>query len=579
MILRTIKVVAIGALISGLAACNSSDDDPLPVPPPVAEPEPLPQLSAAVGAAFSGNCNDLTANLSELENTEITSSSEVAAGELTVAGNDIAAHCLVTGNMHQRVSSVDGNAYAIGFEMRLPIDWNGRFYHQANGGIDGRASTAIGGGGPGGLTNALYQGFAVLSSDAGHSGSLGPTFGVDPIARLDYGYTAVEKLTPMAKQLISLAYGKGPDRSYFGGCSNGGRHTFNTFARMPNEYDGYLAGAPGFRLPYAAIANIFGAQQYHSVATDPDDLSTGFTEDERGMVAAAALVKCDDLDGVNDGQIHAFEACQEIFSLDDVPTCIGDRDGSCLSAAQKTAIAPIFSGAVTSTGEEFYAPFPFDTGIATGGYAQWEFDIPTTRDTGAVAFIWGVPVADPATFDDTDFGLNGSIDDMITSVESTDDIYTEAANSFMIPPNNGEELSAVRERGAKIMVYHGMSDPIFSPLDTVNWYKNLSANNNDDATDFARLYMIPGMGHCSGGPAVDQVDLLTPLVAWVENGTAPDNLVATARGAGNVGGENGDVPADWSVDRSRPLCQYPLVAHYDSNSSGDVELAASFSCQ
>lgn len=571
------RVVVTGILISALTACNSSNNEPEsePIKPP--EDTSPPQLSAAAPAQFSGDCIDLAASLSVLANTQISESTNVAAGELSVGGNDIAAHCLVKGSMFERVSDVDGNAYAIGFEMRLPLDWNGRFYHQGNGGIDGRASTATGGAGPGSLTNALYQGFAVLSSDAGHSGSLGPTFGVDPIARLDYGYTAVEKLTPMAKELISIAYGKTPDRSYFGGCSNGGRHTFNTFARMPEEYDGYLAGAPGFRLPYAAIANIFGAQQYHSVATDPDDLSSGFTEAERRMVAAAAIVKCDDLDGVNDGQIQSFEACQDIFSLDDVPTCTGDRDGTCLSTAQKTAIAPIYSGAVTSTGEEFYAPFPFDTGIATSGYARWEFDIPTTRDTGAVAFIWGVPVADPATFDDEEFGLNGSIDDMVTSVESTNDVYTEAANSFMIPPNNGEELSAVRDRGAKIMVYHGVSDPIFSPLDTVNWYKNLSANNGGDATDFARLYMVPGMGHCSGGQAVDQVDLLTPLVAWVENGTAPENLVATARGAGNLGGENSDIPADWSVDRTRPLCEYPTVAHYDG--SGDVELAASFTCK
>jgi pimeloyl-ACP methyl ester carboxylesterase len=573
MKLNTIKVTAIGVLAFGLLACNSSKDEPLPDPAPPID-NSLPQLLPATAATFSGNCNDLATNLSELANTRITSASEVAAGDLIVGGNDIPAHCLVKGSMYERVSEVDGNAYAIGFEMRLPIEWNGRFYHQANGGIDGSVVTATGGAGPSSLTNALYQGFAVLSSDAGHSSALGPTFGVDPIARLDFGYTAVEKLTPMAKELISITYGKAPDRSYFGGCSNGGRHTFNTFARMPDEYDGYLAGAPGFRLPYAAIANIFGAQRYQSVATNPADISTGFTADERGMVAAAALIKCDDLDGVNDGQINDFEACQAIFSLDDTPTCTLERDGTCLSEAQKVAISPIFSGAFTSTGEEFYAPFPFDTGIASADYAFWDFFAPVVLDSGGVGFIWGVPVADPATFNGQDLALNGSIDDMITSIESTDATYTEAASSFMIPPDNGEKLTGVRERGAKIMVYHGLSDAIFSPLDTVNWYQNLSTNNDGDATDFARLYMIPGMGHCSGGAAVDQVDLLTPLVEWVESGIAPNNLVAKARGA-----ENSDIPADWAVDRTRPLCQYPLVATYDPNSSGDVESASSFSCK
>ncbi|MAP20856.1 MAG: tannase/feruloyl esterase family alpha/beta hydrolase [Alteromonadaceae bacterium] len=562
----------IAALSSTLLACNSSNNDISPVE--------IPQLSPATAANLSGNCNDLAASMSALANTTITSSSEVAAGELMVAGNDIPAHCLVTGSMFERVSDIDGNVYAIRFEMRLPLNWNGRFYHQGNGGIDGSVVTAVGDAGPGNLSNALYQGFAVLSSDAGHSGALGPAFGVDPIARLDYGYKAVEKLTPMAKELISIAYGKGPDRSYFGGCSNGGRHTFNTFARMPDEYDGYLAGAPGFRLPYAAIANIFGAQRYLSVATDPSDISTGFTAEERNMVATAALVKCDDLDGINDGLIGDVEACQSVFSLDDVPSCSSERDGTCLSSQQKEALSPIFSGAITASGEAFYAPFPFDTGIASPDYNFWDFFAPLVLDSGGVGLIWGVPVADPATFNGPEFALTGSIDDMLTSIESTDDIYTEAASSFMIPPNNAEALSAVRDRGAKIMVYHGVSDAIFSALDTINWYNNLTANHNDDASDFARLYLMPGMGHCSGGAAVDQVDLLTPLVAWVESGIEPEGLVATARGAGNPGGENPAIPASWAADRTRPLCAYPTVARYNADAgNGDVESAESFSCQ
>ena len=562
----------LAALSSTLLACNSSNNDISPVE--------IPQLSPATAANLSGNCNDLAASMSALANTTITSSSEVAAGELMVAGNDIPAHCLVTGSMFERVSDIDGNVYAIRFEMRLPLNWNGRFYHQGNGGIDGSVVTAVGDAGPGNLSNALYQGFAVLSSDAGHSGALGPAFGVDPIARLDYGYKAVEKLTPMAKELISIAYGKGPDRSYFGGCSNGGRHTFNTFARMPDEYDGYLAGAPGFRLPYAAIANIFGAQRYLSVATDPSDISTGFTAEERNMVATAALVKCDDLDGINDGLIGDVEACQSVFSLDDVPSCSSERDGTCLSSQQKEALSPIFSGAVTASGEAFYAPFPFDTGIASPDYNFWDFFAPLVLDSGGVGLIWGVPVADPATFNGPEFALTGSIDDMLTSIESTDDVYTEAASSFMIPPNNAEALSAVRDRGAKIMVYHGVSDAIFSALDTINWYNNLTANHNDDASDFARLYLMPGMGHCSGGAAVDQVDLLTPLVAWVESGIEPEGLVATARGVGNPGGENPAIPASWAADRTRPLCAYPTVARYNADAgNGDVESAESFSCQ
>ena len=184
--------------------------------------EELPQLAQAQAAPLQGNCADLASRIS-FTNTAITAATSVAAGTLTVAGTPVPAHCQVTGKMHQRVSAIDGKTYAIGFEMRLPNDWNGRFFYQANGGIDGSVVTATGGiGGGGPLSNALKMGFAVISSDAGHVGSQGPSFGIDPQARLDYGYQAVGKLTPMAKSVIQTAYGKGPDRSYIGGCSNGG---------------------------------------------------------------------------------------------------------------------------------------------------------------------------------------------------------------------------------------------------------------------------------------------------------------------------------------------------------------------
>ena len=147
--------------------------------------------------------------------------------------------------------------------MRLPNAWNGRFFYQANGGIDGSVGTATGSvNGGAGLTNALNMGFAVISSDAGHLGSQGPTFGLDPQARLDYGYQAVAALTPMAKSAIASAYGKGPDRSYFGGCSNGGRHTMVAATRYADQYDGFLVGNPGFRLPLAAIANMAAYRAY-----------------------------------------------------------------------------------------------------------------------------------------------------------------------------------------------------------------------------------------------------------------------------------------------------------------------------
>lgn len=542
----------------------------------------LPQLAEATPGALVGACEELAARAAALPATVITASTTVAAGTLAIAGTPVAEHCRVTGRMNERVSPVDGKTYAIGFEMRLPKAWNGRFFHQGNGGIDGSVVTATGSAGGGPLSHALAQGFAVLSSDAGHSNAQGgPAFGLDPQARLDYGYQAVGTLTPMARQLIALAYGRGPDRAYFGGCSNGGRHTLVAAARYAKDYDGFLAGAPGYNLPLAALANIFGAQRYATVATadpsTPAGLETAFTAAERRTVAAAVLARCDAIDGARDGLVQDTAACQRAFDLQrDVPTCSGARDGSCLSTAQKIALAPIFRGATTSNGRRFYAGFPFDSGLGAGGIPFWEFTAPLVLDSGAVGTIFKVPPSTAALSNGAAFSLGLDIDQALAELYATNATYTEAAMSFMTPPD-ASDLSTLRRRGAKIMVYHGVSDPIFSVSDTEAWYRRLGRDSGGDAEDFARLYRVPGMGHCSGGPATDQADFLGPLVAWVEKGKAPGAIVATARGAGNPGGVNPEVPADWAPNRTRPLCAYPTVARYKGY--GDVESASSWKCR
>lgn len=533
------------------------------------------RLAAATGAPLS-SCAELSGSF-RFPHTTISSAEPVSSGGLTWGDHPIGAHCLVRGEMYRRTSPQDGKSYAIGFEMRLPEAWNGRFFYQANGGIDGRVSPALGGGGPV-PTTALQQGFAVISSDAGHSGPDDPSFGIDFQARLDYGYQAVAKLTPMAKALIAAAYGKPPDRSYIGGCSNGGRHTFVAMTRMPQGYDGYLAGAPGYRLPLAAIANQFGAKQYAAIAADPSDIGAAFTPEERATVSAAVAARCDALDGARDGMSQDTDACQTAFDLDrDVPTCRGARDGSCLSADQKRALAPIFSGAVDGKGDVFYASFPFDTGHNSSDSSFWEFLVPLRIDSAGTAIIWGVPPADPSTFDGPTYALTTPIDEMLAAVAATNDTYTESSLSFMLPVDP-TDLGALRDRGAKVIVYHGVSDPIFSVNDTTAWYEGLRARNGGDASDFARFFRVPGMSHCAGGPSTDQFDMLTALVDWVEKGEAPDSVVAHARGAGSPPHANPDVPSSWSPNRSRPLCPYPQVARLKAGAT-DLETADSFRCQ
>ena len=559
----TLAAAAALAPVLLLSACGGSDDD-------------LPRLTEATPATLL-SCTDLATRLS-LPNTTLTAATEVPAGTLMVAGQPVREHCRVTGRMLERVGTVDGLNYAIGFEMRLPKAWNGRFFYQANGGIDGSVVTAAGGiGGGGPLNNALNMGFAVLSSDAGHTANMGPFFGIDPQARLDYGYQAVGKLTPMAKAAIQGAYGKAPDRSYIGGCSNGGRHAMVAASRYADQYDGVLAGNPGYRLPLAAIANIAGAQAYNRLATTPGDLGTGFTAAERAVVSNAVLAKCDALDGTADGLVQDTTACQAAFDLArDVPTCAGARDGTCLSTAQKSEIGKLFSGATTSAGAKIYTSFPFDNGLATNGWAGWKFSNSLNLDSGAVAFIWQTPPETRAGFNGPNFTLTGSVDTMLAKINATNATYTENALSFMVAPT-ADHLYALKNRGAKMMVYHGTADPIFSSDDSTAWYETLGRAHAGGAQDFARFYRVPGLNHCSAGPATDQFDMLTSLVNWVEKGEAPDRVIASARGAGNAGGVNADLPAGWSPTRTRPLCPYPQVARY--NGTGDIEAAASFSCR
>jgi feruloyl esterase len=145
-------------------------------------------------------------------------------------------------------------------------------------------------------------------------------------------------------------------------------------------------------------------------------------------------------------------------------------------------------------------------------------------------------------------------------------------------PVEPANLAALRRRGAKVMVYHGVSDAIFSVNDTTSWYEALRAANGGEASDFARFFRVPGMGHCAGGPATDQFDMLTALVDWVEKGQPPDSVTAYARGAGNAVGVNRDLPVDWSAHRARPLCPYPKVARLKAGAT-DLEAADSFRCE
>ncbi|MEZ5654005.1 MAG: tannase/feruloyl esterase family alpha/beta hydrolase [Burkholderiaceae bacterium] len=535
-------------------------------------------IAPARPGAMPVTCDVLADKLATVAAIRVIGVESIASAAEQVGAVPVGEHCKLTAAMHER-KGVNEVPYAIDFEMRLPKAWNGRFWYQANEGLDGVVKPARGQAGGGPLTSALAQGFVVLSSNAGHSDRMirGPGFGYDPQARLDYGYRALGALTPVARRIIEVVYGRQPDTSYIGGCSNGGRHALIAAGRYAADYDGFLVGAPALHLPVAAIASLYGAQQYARVATDPADLTTAFTDQERVMVSKAVLATCDALDGLADGMIAASKACRAKFRLaDEVPGCAGKRDGSCLSAAQKDAIGAVFSGATTAGGRRFYAPFPFDAGIASDGFKHWEFEAPFKREAGAVAMVWSVPPVGPVGFDGSKFALGTPVDRMLAGVAAANATFRESAVSFIVPIDP-TRLDDVATRGAKIIAYHGTSDPFLSVVDTEDWFEALDDNRNGRAAEFARLFEVPGMGHCAGGPAADQFDMITPLVRWVEQGDAPASIVAAVRGPDNPGGANPELPAGSSPTRSRLLCPYPQISVYDGH--GDPEKAASFNCQ
>jgi feruloyl esterase len=301
------------------------------------------------------------------------------------------------------------------------------------------------------------------------------------------------------------------------------------------------------------------------------------------MIASKIVDKCDALDGATDNWVGNVAACQKTFNVaTDIPSCTGARDGTCLTTAQKTVLANVHSGAKNTAGAALYNSFPYDTGISSSAWASWKFANSTGvgRDPGATAFIFtSPPKTDTANFLGLPYAMSFNFDVDAPKIYATSGVYTESAMSFMTPqdPSN---LSKMLNRGAKLMVYHGTSDPVFSFNDTVSWWDNLKNMYGANTDRFVKLYPVPAMSHCSGGPTTDQFDMIDPLVNWVEKGVTPTSVVAKARGAGTstiAALINAEVPTSWAADRTRPLCPDPTVANY--NGSGDVNKAENFSCK
>ena len=496
-------------------------------------------------------------------------------------------HCILRGAVNERLG-YDGKPYAIGFEMRLPERWNGRYFDQVNGGNDGAVVPAYGGLGGNQPDNALARGYAVLSSDSGHDGQAnrdaglvgGNLFGFDEQARLDYGYTANVTLTPLAKTIIERYYGRRPEYSYMVGCSNGGRHAMVGATRLTREFDGFLAGDPGFNLPQVALQHAWDIQSFGQADSDPQARVLARRYEGRRERRARAVRRARRRERRHRRRVAA---CQKTFDVDKL-ACGADNAGRCLAPKQVAALKRSFGGPTDKSGRPLYASWPFDAGLGGNDWRGWKLESPipgfdglpliAVLGAGSLAQVFTTP---PTQVAGTPQGLleylrGFDFDRDAPKITATTKAYPVSAMDFMAPTDwRKPKLAELKAAGGKLIVYHGASDGAFSVQATIDWFEKLRSNNGGNASGFARFYSVPSMNHCSGGPATDRFDLFNVLVDWVEHKKAPGVVTAEARA------NNAELPADWSKTRSRPLCEWPKVARY--RGTGDLESAASFQCE
>lgn len=462
---------------------------------------------------------------------------------------EVPSHCLFRVVLDPRASGMEEMSYGTGIELRLPLAWNGRMLFQGGGGLDGVLTPAFGS--VSGFPSALARGFAVVSTDGGHRGrnSVDARFAVDQQAKLDFAYQAVERTTREAKALIGRYYGRKPDYSYFMGCSTGGREAMMAAQRLPLEFDGVVAGNASFNLTQVAVNQIWSLQAVTRIAprdgTGQPRPSEAFTDAQLQAVAAAVLGQCDALDGLEDGMIHDYQAC----SFDPASLRCGTQP--CLSMPQIEALKDIFGGTRNSRGESLYGATPYDTGI---GLPAWRAMHLGTGDNPPANASLGRDTLRLFSMTPADPGLDPLRFDFDRDIAATSE--TAAINDAVATLH-----TSFAGHGGRMIVYHGLSDQAMWAGALTRWYERLTPRDGQGPQSWARLFLVPGMTHCGGGRSTDRFDMLTAIQEWVEQGRAPDRVVASGK----------EFPG-----MTRPLCPYPKVARFDGGNADDEK---SFSCR
>lgn len=551
----------------------------------------------------------------------------ITLAQLNPATATLPEHCQIQGMLRVRSGiagpSASPQAYGTKFEVRLPTVWNGRYMFQGGGGTEGSLPAATGAQTGTASFAELKNGWAVASQDGGHETSqLPPTipktanapsilqvnmFYPDAEAVRDWAYNSIDMTTQTAKYLINTYYSRPADRSYFVGCSTSGRQAMAMTQLFPTYYDGVIAGDPFYLPPDISLSETWGLEQIISVS--PKDAGgnpiyiLSFPVSDQNLFTNAILAACDALDGLVDGVIDNRAACHFDPATFVFPSsgpygsiapgqplqCKAAKNATCLTPAQVTAVKKIAQGPRTSSGQRIVSPdrtllsgYPFD-----GGFMQ-PSGIPT-RDIGTATSPPGNIGLGSGQLPLFWFTVPDPTYNPLT-VNYDTDISLVTAKSPAV--NNSTDISAFIDRGGKLIFYHGLSDSGPPWPYTVDYFHkvakrqaqahgNGNGGGNDDsaatlrnASDFMKLYLVPNMGHCGGNAATDHFDMLTPMVNWIENGVAPESVVASGTNFSSSLGTLTGLP----TTRSRPLCPYPQTLRYTGAAGGDISIASNYTC-
>ncbi|WP_353475378.1 tannase/feruloyl esterase family alpha/beta hydrolase [Salipiger sp. H15] len=460
---------------------------------------------------------------------------------------------------HCKVDGVIGGK--IHFELLLPDDWNGKFVMGGGGGFVGSVlNSAL-------LFGALQSGYASVGTDTGHQGHpLDASWALDDLeALVNFGHLAVHRTAVTAKALINAYYQRQISRSYFTGCSRGGGQAIMSASRYPEDFDSIVAGAPA--IDWTGMGAL-ATQVNRAMYPDPDNLSRAVVGPEaEALLERSYMAACDGLDGLEDGILSDPRQCHfDVASLQ----CDAGATNECLSPEEVAAIRAVYDAPRDSAGIQLNYGYSFGGETSPRGSSRWltggldDFTEEFQEGIGSGGFK--PPISPSAMFS---FG-NGIMRDFVyhdedwSYLDYDPDSYAKDSKVAAATLNaKTPDLSAFRARGGKLLIYSGWSDSAIPPLGTIGYYEDVLAHDPSAAAD-VRLFMLPGVEHCSGGPGPSYVNFLTEIDTWTETGQAPDAVIALW------------LDAQHQPDGGRPVCAYPQVVRYDG--SGDPRDPASFSC-